>query len=146
MLCFLSTPPFNTVPQQTPITLHKLHHQACSSPYPQWLLAIQQTNARLKEARTPARLSVAGNDTIGSSSIGAILTPASYDYDSLITVLVGAGEERFTVHKDVICVKSKFFRAACSDRWQEGQEKVVRLPEARSIQGLPDVHGLDIHK
>jgi hypothetical protein len=32
----------------------------------------------------------------------------------------------------VICVKSKFFRAACSERWKdskEGQEKVVRLPE-----------------
>jgi hypothetical protein len=40
------------------------------------------------------------------------------------------------VHKDVICVKSKFFRAACSDGWQEGQEKVVRLPEARSIQAF----------
>jgi hypothetical protein len=34
----------------------------------------------------------------------------------------------------VICAKSKFFQAACSDRWQEGQEKVVRLPEARSTQ------------
>jgi hypothetical protein len=32
----------------------------------------------------------------------------------------------------VICVKSKFFRATCSERWKdskEGQKKVVRLPE-----------------
>ncbi|GAB7324659.1 hypothetical protein MBLNU13_g08536t3 [Cladosporium sp. NU13] len=29
-----------------------------------------------------------------------MLTTASYDYDSIVTVLVGAGEKRFTVHKD----------------------------------------------
>jgi hypothetical protein len=29
----------------------------------------------------------------------------------------------------VICAKSGFFRAACSTRWLEGREKVVRLPE-----------------
>jgi hypothetical protein len=35
------------------------------------------------------------------------------------------------VRKDVICSKSEFFRAACSTRWLEGQEKVVRLPEVK---------------
>lgn len=62
--------------------------------------------------------------------------PASYDYDSMITVLVGAAEQRFTVHKDVICVKSKFFRNACSKRWPEGEEKIVRLPKARSTRAF----------
>jgi len=65
-----------------------------------------------------------------------MLTSASYDYDSTITVFVGAGEKRFTVHRDVICVKSKFFRAACSDRWLEGQQKIVRLPEAHSTKAF----------
>lgn len=60
------------------------------------------------------------------------LTFHSHDYNDTITVLVGDKEKRFTVHKDVICVKSKFFRAACSKRWREGQEKIVRLPEVRS--------------
>jgi hypothetical protein len=66
------------------------------------------------------------------------LTSASgdYDYDDTIAVLVGKGAKRFTVHKDIICAKSKFFRAACSSRWQEGQEKVIRLPEARSVQAF----------
>lgn len=32
----------------------------------------------------------------------------------------------------MICDKSKFFRAACSERWKEGQEKVIRLPEVQS--------------
>lgn len=35
----------------------------------------------------------------------------------------------FLVHKDIICAKSKFFVAACSKSWLEGQEKQVKLPE-----------------
>lgn len=62
--------------------------------------------------------------------------PVSYDYDSMVTVLFGAAEQRFTVHKDVICVKSKFFRNACSKRWPEGEEKIVRLPKARSTRAF----------
>ncbi|KAK5728055.1 hypothetical protein LTR17_012252 [Elasticomyces elasticus] len=51
------------------------------------------------------------------------------DYTDLITVLVGAEESRFIVHKDAICAKSPFFNAACGREWIEGQEKTVRLPE-----------------
>jgi hypothetical protein len=47
----------------------------------------------------------------------------------MITILVGEEEYRFTVHKDMLCSKSKFFRAACSERWASGVEKVVRQPE-----------------
>jgi hypothetical protein len=49
----------------------------------------------------------------------------------VITILVGEDteeEQRFTVHKDMICAKSKFFRAACSERWPTGREIIVRLP------------------
>lgn len=55
----------------------------------------------------------------------------SYDEDDIVTVLVGPNMQRFAVHKDVICKGSEFFRAACSTRWLEGQEKLVRLPEVR---------------
>lgn len=47
----------------------------------------------------------------------------------MIVVLVGRAEERFTVHKEIICAKSKFFKAACTERWLEGQQKTIRLPE-----------------
>lgn len=47
----------------------------------------------------------------------------------MITILVGEEERRFTVHKDMLCAKSKFFRAACSKRWASGVEKIVRQPE-----------------
>jgi hypothetical protein len=44
----------------------------------------------------------------------------------MITILVGQYEHPFTVHKDMLCAKSKFFKAACSTRWASGREKVVR--------------------
>lgn len=34
----------------------------------------------------------------------------------------------FIVHEDMVCAKSKFFRAACSNNWKEGQEKLMQLP------------------
>jgi len=46
-------------------------------------------------------------------------------------VLVGPKETRFSIHQEAICDKSKFFKAACSKRWIEGQEKLLRLPEAK---------------
>lgn len=54
------------------------------------------------------------------------------DFDNLVTVLVSSDEQRFTLHQDAVCAKSKFFKAACSKRWREGQEKVVRLPEVEA--------------
>lgn len=51
------------------------------------------------------------------------------DFNNMITVLVGREEEQFILYQDVVCAKSKFFKAACSKKWREGREKVVRLPE-----------------
>jgi hypothetical protein len=65
---------------------------------------------------------------------------SSYNYSNIILVLAGSEERHFFVHADVICVKSKFFRAACSDRWKEGQEKLIHLPEVelRAFQRYVD--------
>ena len=54
---------------------------------------------------------------------------ASSIFDNAIAVHVSPTEYRFVVHQNKICEKFKFFRAACSKRWIEGQEKLVRLPE-----------------
>lgn len=45
--------------------------------------------------------------------------------------LISYNERSFVVHKDVVCASSKFFKAACSLSWKEGQEGIVRLPTAR---------------
>jgi hypothetical protein len=50
------------------------------------------------------------------------------DYNSTISVLVGNGKQLFTVHKDLICDSSKFFKAACSANWVEGRKGKVKLP------------------
>lgn len=52
-----------------------------------------------------------------------------YDYNDMITILVGPEKVKYTAHKDVLCARSEYFRVACSQKWQEGQEKVVPLPE-----------------
>lgn len=53
------------------------------------------------------------------------------DFTAQVSVLVGPDEQLFLIHEDLICAKSNFFAAACSDskRWVEGKEKQVRLPE-----------------
>jgi hypothetical protein len=53
------------------------------------------------------------------------------DFDDIITVLVGPEERRSSLHKPNLCNKSRFFEAACSKRWIEGQKKIVSLPEVR---------------
>ncbi|KAK1057206.1 hypothetical protein LTR12_012995 [Friedmanniomyces endolithicus] len=57
------------------------------------------------------------------------------DYNATITVLVGPGEARFTVHQDLICRNSEFFAKACSGDWKEARERIVWLPtDARLFQ------------
>jgi hypothetical protein len=55
------------------------------------------------------------------------------DFNKVITILVGSEEQSFMVHQDLICDKSRFFKAACSDHWREGQDRVVRLPNIDPI-------------
>lgn len=54
----------------------------------------------------------------------------SYDYNDTVLVLVGVEKTRFTAHTDVVCVRSEFFKAACSEHWRESQARVVPLPDA----------------
>jgi hypothetical protein len=56
-----------------------------------------------------------------------------YDYNDMTTVLVGKTQEKFTVHRDIICENWRYFEAACrSDRWLEGKEKTVPLSHINS--------------
>ena len=55
------------------------------------------------------------------------------DYKETIIVLVGGDKEQFTVHKDLICSNSPFFKAACSGAWTEGRDKTVQLPDHKPL-------------
>jgi hypothetical protein len=48
-------------------------------------------------------------------------------WHSTISILVDTEEKKFTIHNAFIFPKSKFFRAACSERCSES--KIIRLPE-----------------
>jgi hypothetical protein len=72
---------------------------------------------------------------------GAKLTFLSSNYNALVTVLVGPDEVEFTVHKGVVCARSTYFAAACSERWTEGLDtKIIRLidTEPSTFQGYMD--------
>jgi hypothetical protein len=60
-------------------------------------------------------------------------TTRSQNFGDTFTVLVGpvGDEQKFTVHKDLVCAGSKFFMAASSERWTESKEEAVRLPEIK---------------
>lgn len=45
-----------------------------------------------------------------------------------IEVLFGPDEERFIIHKDIICPRSTLFEAACSERWSKAKTP-IKLPE-----------------
>lgn len=51
-------------------------------------------------------------------------------------MLVGQGQESYTVHKDLICAKS-FFEAACNGDFIEGVQGIVRLPEDKPKTFVP---------
>jgi len=61
-------------------------------------------------------------------SIANIQTLSSFLYHSLITITVGAEKAVFSVHKELLCDRSEFFRAACNGQFKEA-EGVVNLPE-----------------
>jgi hypothetical protein len=83
------------------------------------------------------RISLQDPGTSGADKVNSY----EYDYNDLITVLVDEDEVELTVHKATICEKSKFFEAAVSsDRWKEGKEKVVRLPEVDSDEFRAYIH------
>lgn len=49
------------------------------------------------------------------------------------------------IHKDLICAHSKFFAAACSESWLEGQTKVVTLRERAPVDFQAYVVWLHTH-
>jgi hypothetical protein len=59
--------------------------------------------------------------------------PPASTYDDIIKVLVGTGNQNtFSVHKDIICAKSKFFKTAfmnTNGNWRETEEKLMPLPD-----------------
>jgi hypothetical protein len=52
----------------------------------------------------------------------SLLTNPRYgpDYSETLRVIVGSGEKKFVVHKQLVCQKSPFFKSASAKEWEEG--------------------------
>ncbi|KAI4608684.1 hypothetical protein J4E80_008889 [Alternaria sp. BMP 0032] len=62
-----------------------------------------------------------------------VKTAMSFDPSKLVTVVVGEEpkQQHFSVHEDIICARSEFFRRAMNGNWAESKERIVRLSEDR---------------
>ncbi len=66
----------------------------------------------------------------------------SFNPSKVLKIVVGKEtyQREFTVHEDIICRRSEFFRGAMNGNWPEMQERVIRFPEDR-----PSVFNLYIY-
>jgi len=62
------------------------------------------------------------------------------DYSLTVRVLVGDDEKEFIVRQCLLTRTFEFFKAACSKRWKEGQERVIRLPDQELSTWTPYLH------
>lgn len=53
----------------------------------------------------------------------------NYNPSNTVLLLVGEKQEEMLVHAGFLSARSKFFKAALSNNWQEGQTKLIKLPE-----------------
>ncbi|KAL1622851.1 hypothetical protein SLS54_004871 [Diplodia seriata] len=56
------------------------------------------------------------------------LTPTTFK-SGIIEVVVGKNQQKYDIHKDILCSCSPFFRKACNGNWKEAREHRVELPE-----------------
>lgn len=52
---------------------------------------------------------------------------SSLGFVELTDIVAGAQRQHFKVHKTVLCSRSEFFRAACSERWSKGDSSPIEL-------------------
>ncbi|KAI5251711.1 putative autophagy protein Apg5 [Aureobasidium subglaciale] len=55
--------------------------------------------------------------------------PTNECFASLVTVEVGAEKKRFTIHKNLLCFYSDYFRGAFNGNFKEANEKKISLPD-----------------
>jgi hypothetical protein len=58
----------------------------------------------------------------------------------MITLIVGEGDDAksFSIHQDILCNSSAFFKAACKPQWMKADERVITFPDDDpvALQGM----------
>ncbi|KAG9526777.1 hypothetical protein KCV07_g270, partial [Aureobasidium melanogenum] len=66
-------------------------------------------------------------------SSGAVSTPdkqpSTKHFQSLVTLIVGKEKKAYTLHKDLLCFYSDYFRAAFNGSFKEAAERKLELPD-----------------
>ncbi|THY15521.1 hypothetical protein D6D00_09331 [Aureobasidium pullulans] len=55
--------------------------------------------------------------------------PSSKSYKETVVLIVGPSKEAYTLHKDLLCFYSDFFRAAFNGSFKEATERKIELPD-----------------
>ncbi|KAI4727085.1 hypothetical protein E4T49_05135 [Aureobasidium sp. EXF-10728] len=58
--------------------------------------------------------------------------PSSKSYKETVILVVGAAKEHYTLHKELLCFYSDFFRAAFNGSFKEATERKIELPETEA--------------
>ncbi|SMR62074.1 unnamed protein product [Zymoseptoria tritici ST99CH_1E4] len=118
-----------TVPQPVTAT-QAFQRPADEAPSERSVLVTEESSADLAIPSVPDKLHAIEAEVHGAGTIQPPEQPVKKSvYANTIDVLVGADGQHFVVHENYICRKSAFFKAACSKKWVEGRDRVVRLPE-----------------
>ncbi|KAG9747683.1 hypothetical protein KCU73_g7285, partial [Aureobasidium melanogenum] len=66
-------------------------------------------------------------------SSGAVSTPdkqpSTKHFQSLVTLIIGKEKKAYTLHKDLLCFYSDYFRAAFNGSFKEAAERKLELPD-----------------
>jgi hypothetical protein len=77
-------------------------------------------------------------------NVHRVFTDHFLSYDGFVRIDMGTGEQlkTFNIHVALLKARSGFFNEALGEKWQEAEEKVVRLPEYCPIMFQAYVHCL----
>lgn len=53
----------------------------------------------------------------------------SSHFDTIVLVKVGPEEQKFTIHKGLLCAVSTYFKAALEGGFKEAEEQMINMPE-----------------
>ncbi|KAF2172789.1 hypothetical protein M409DRAFT_16750 [Zasmidium cellare ATCC 36951] len=115
----------NTSQRLLDLDEHLARFKRMTTEYPEWRLKLLSQNIEVDVGKGRAEifhvLEITGHPP---GLVTQTVLAMEFDFRDNVTVLVGPSdsERSFSIHKEVLCARSKFFRAALSSGFQEEKE------------------------